>query len=272
MINNISSIKNEIRLCLFGGEPTLHPDIYDITKNLNNKKINIELQTNLSLHSDLLTKLIKTRNISDFNVSLHYGIVNKNLFKQNVVILFKYQQAYKYNIVINLMYEREYHDEILTDYKLYNNLMRKMKLKNSNVGVSLVYHKRANEIKDEYNEKEIEMSHNSYNHSNIYVEYENGKHEWDTFFRLKGKGQYNFKGYICECVNKNLYIDSNGDLYPCQTYYRYLKEKIGNVNDENIFEKIKSTKYIICKSSFCDCEIKIPKWKNVNEYKKQEIT
>ena len=41
-INNLSDIKSTLFLKLFGGEPTIHPNILDIVKSISNK-INIEL-------------------------------------------------------------------------------------------------------------------------------------------------------------------------------------------------------------------------------------
>jgi len=66
----------------------------------------------------------------------------------------------------------------------------------------------------------------------------------------------------CSCLKNNIYIDSNGDIYPCQSYFRDLKRKYGNIlQDNNILDKLINEEYIICEADTCDCELDISKWR-----------
>lgn len=65
----------------------------------------------------------------------------------------------------------------------------------------------------------------------------------------------------CEAIKENLYIDSDGSVYACQTYYRLLKKKFGHVFDSDIVDRILQTQYIICEADYCDCEIYVKKYR-----------
>jgi len=259
-INNLSDIKSILFLKLFGGEPTAHPNILDIVKSISNK-INIELQTNLMLDTELLKKIIKVKNINTFNVSLHYGLTDRDIFFKNLNILLKYSTNYNYTILLNLMYEKNYNDLINKDYQLYDKISRAFY--NFNVGISLVYHN----IVNEYDENIINWANKTYkkfkqNSRPISIIFEDGTVEQSSFYYLKSMGYNKCRGMKCSCLKNNIYIDSNGDIYPCQAYFRYLNKKYGNIfSDKDILNKLINEEYIICEAEECDCELDIPKWR-----------
>lgn len=259
-INNLSNIKSAVFLKLFGGEPTTHPNILDIIKNINSK-VNVELQTNLILDSLLLNEIIKIKNINAFNISLHYGLVDRNIFFKNLNLLLKHSSKYKYNILLNLMYEKDYHKLIDKDYQIYNQLSKAFY--NFNVGISLVYHN----INGEYDEATVDWVNNTYkkfkqSDRHINIIYNDDTMEQSSFYYIKGMGYNKCKGMKCSCLKNNIYIDSNGDIYPCQTYFRYLNKKYGNILfDKDILNKLINEEYVICEASECDCELDIPKWR-----------
>lgn len=259
-INNLSDIKSTLFLKLFGGEPTIHPNILDIVKSISNK-INIELQTNLILDIELLKKIIKIKNIDIFNVSLHYGLTNRDIFFKNLNTLLEYSTNYNYTVLLNLMYEKDYNDLINKDYQLYDKISKAFY--NFNVGISLVYHN----IINEYDENIVNWANKTYkkfkqNGRSISIIFEDGTAEQSSFYRLKGMGYNKCRGMKCSCLKNNIYIDSNGDIYPCQTYFRYLNKKYGNILfDKDILNKLINEEYVICEASECDCELDIPKWR-----------
>ena len=58
------------------------------------------------------------------------------------------------------------------------------------------------------------------------------------------------KDMKCSCLKNNIYIDSNGDIYPCQAYFRYLNKKYGNIfSDKDILNKLINEEYVICEAS-----------------------
>lgn len=259
-INNLSKMKSTVFLKLFGGEPTIHPNILDIIRNINSK-INIELQTNLMLDTTLLNEIIRIKNISTYNISLHYGLADRSVFFNNLNLLLNSSSKYKYNIMLNLMYEKNYHDIINKDYQVYNRISKAFY--NFNVGISLVYHN----IKNEYDETVIQWASNTYKkfkQSDRYITivFEDGTIEQNSFYYIKGMGYNKCKGMKCSCLKNNIYIDSNGDIYPCQSYFRDLKRKYGNIlQDNNILDKLINEEYIICEADTCDCELDISKWR-----------
>ncbi len=261
-INNLSNIKSAVFLKLFGGEPTTHPNILDIIKNINSK-VNVELQTNLILDSLLLNEIIKIKNINAFNISLHYGLVDRNIFFKNLNLLLKHSSKYKYNILLNLMYEKDYHKLIDKDYQIYNQLSKAKAFYNFNVGISLVYHN----INGEYDEATVDWVNNTYkkfkqSDRHINIIYNDDTMEQSSFYYIKGMGYNKCKGMKCSCLKNNIYIDSNGDIYPCQSYFRDLKRKYGNIlQDNNILDKLINEEYIICEADTCDCELDISKWR-----------
>ena len=259
-INNLSKMKSTVFLKLFGGEPTIHPNILDIIRNINSK-INIELQTNLMLDTTLLNEIIRIKNISTYNISLHYGLADRSVFFNNLNLLLNSSSKYKYNIMLNLMYEKNYHDIINKDYQVYNRISKAFY--NFNVGISLVYHN----IKNEYDETVIQWASNTYkkfkqSDRHINIIYNDDTMEQSSFYYIKGMGYNKCKGMKCSCLKNNIYIDSNGDIYPCQSYFRDLKRKYGNIlQDNNILDKLINEEYIICEADTCDCELDISKWR-----------
>ncbi len=245
LINSLSS-KKEIILRLFGGEPTLYPHMYNILHDINDN-VKVDLQTNLIINTKKLLSYIDTRKIKLLTCSLHYGVCDTTIFHENIKSLLKYNVFIK----ILLMYDRKYEEMFLRDFKLYNNLA-KIYLKLECVG-RFIFDKENEYI--EQHSKEIEMLLREMDLK--YVQYNNL-----TFHEIKNQKLNKFTNMCCEAVKENLYIDSDGSIYACQTYYRYLKKKFGHVKDPNIVDKILQTQYIICEADYCDCEIWLNKYEH----------
>lgn len=60
---------------------------------------------------------------------------------------------------------------------------------------------------------------------------------------------YSFKYWKCAAGKDYLYIDLNGDIYPCMKYYERKSNMIGNINS---MSKIKF-RHVICPFDRCPC-------------------
>ena len=60
---------------------------------------------------------------------------------------------------------------------------------------------------------------------------------------------YSFKYWKCVAGKDYLYIDLNGDIYPCMKYYERKSNMIGNINS---MSKIKF-RHVICPFDRCPC-------------------
>ncbi len=259
-INNLSSIKDRIFLKMFGGEPTIHPNIVDILKNINSS-IDVELQTNLTIDTPLLVNIINTKNVDVFSVSLHYGLTNRNTFFKNLNTLFNYRFSYNYDILLNLMYEENYGELVAKDYQTYNRLSKL--IPNFSVRINLVYHN----VKNEYDYDTIAWANTTRKRfgqkdRSINIVFEDGAVEQDSFLYVRNMNYNKYRGMKCSCLKHTIYIDSNGDVYPCQTYFRQLNKKYGNIlHDRNMLSKLVDEEYVVCEAETCDCELDIPKWR-----------
>jgi MoaA/NifB/PqqE/SkfB family radical SAM enzyme len=252
IINKLAKYK-KIVLYLFGGEPTLYPYLLNILNDIYSD-IYVDLQTNLIIDPQVLIKYIETQKISKISGSLHYGVCDTTIFHKNIQNLLKYNLSIK----LYLMYDSKYEDLFLKDYKKYNNL-KKYYEKLECVG-RLIFDNNNDYYSIPSSQQLLDIIYKKEKKYNIYDNL--------TFHEIKNQKLNKFTNMCCEAVKENLYIDSDGSIYACQTYYRYLKKKFGHVKDSNIIDKILQTQYIVCEADYCDCEIGLKKYENKNSISK----
>lgn len=115
-INEQKSKRNNVRLDLFGGEPTLHPDFINILKKINVS--NVVLNTNLNMSTDKLKRIMETNVVTKYILSWHYNICNNIQFEKNLNLLLEKNAK----IELILMLEKDYIDDILALFQKYKHI------------------------------------------------------------------------------------------------------------------------------------------------------
>jgi uncharacterized protein len=228
---------------LAGGEPLLVFNKYkDELKRFissNPKKIHIEIITNLTIIPSKLIDLLK---------------------------------EYPYNIGLcvsldSLEYSKPYHNGNSSSQIVINNIktIKNMSPKTS-ISISTVITDNAKHLKDmvkyvadneisiwdmsfdNYAENNVDIEAIKENLNNLILEVEKNKY---SFLRIRFNG-INFKNNSgCGAGENLICIDTNGDVYPCQTLLEIEKEKLGNIFNENLKNYIK----VGCDKICSECSI-----------------
>lgn len=251
--NFINSLQNqtkkEIKLELIGGEPTLHPNLYDFCKKTINDKISINIYTNFSQTLFFYQKLL------DLNclLSITYHNQDRNLFLSKLFNLGTNQQKNLFDLAI--MYESGFTENSIYIYNqfLSNTLYKK------NILLSLVLSDTTNKILSKYTKAELEQ-YKFYTQNTIaesddfYVLYNDKSIKKLSYNDLQLDYEYSCKNWKCYAGVEYLDVDVNGDVYSCISCNR----KIFNIyNKTNLFRL--PTKPMICSSKYCQCRWDITK-------------
>jgi len=254
-INQFSKKYKQFELNLFGGEPTNHPNFIQILNELEPK--NIILNTNLEISKQYLVQIFRRDKFFDCCFSWHYNIGNNERFLSNIKILLKNYSNVTF--VVLLMMEQKYKEELfILAEKLYDLYFQYEK--DRHIVISPVFESSIRwDIQDiEKIQLFNQKKHLKNDNSTYYVEYMDGtiEHNVPTYYVRQNN---NFQTYRCDVINKNLFIDSNGNVYPCQTYRNHNMMLLGNIIENTYVHK-----YIkhYCKLNHCDCEYMIPKYYN----------
>lgn len=227
LILHHNQFNKNIDLYLVGGEPTLHPDIIIFCKLCSKLNyIHIYVHSNFSANLNIYIKLLVFPNVS---LILSWHIQN-SIFSSNAK---KLKEIYNYSKfkkqLFIIMYE---HENTLLAKMIYKTLEKI----DANIELSLIdlNVKRINNIYKYTNEQindAIQFS-NKNKEPNIIFKYNNGKELYLSEFQYNCLIYYkyikSFNNWKCESGNSQLYIHTNGDIYPCMSRY-YLKQyAIGN--------------------------------------------
>lgn len=208
---------------LYGGEPTLHPNFFELVSLFKNK---IGMYTNLSRSMSFFKELIKIDKFKAITASFHYnGIEDIDEFLEKVDFLRKFITVY-----VNVLLENENTDDIIKYFNYFKSL------DNCVVNLSRV-------MGNPHYYEGIDIS--KYNNDNYlnYAQYVDVKHNNETKRISEYEFQdrpYNMYNYICDMRKYYFSLDIYGNFSDfCSNGF------ITNVY-ENTPSKLRA-KNIICK-------------------------
>jgi MoaA/NifB/PqqE/SkfB family radical SAM enzyme len=227
VIKKLKLITVPFDICLVGGEPTLHPDIFDIIEDLAELKHcnDIALTTNLYGTQDFWKKFDNLNHKGKLliNVSLHIEYYNNNFLK-NIDVLKAYKNT-EFDCTLNVFAEEKYYDKMKHALAHIDDLLviSMYKTPDFDPGVD-------DDFINQFSEKEIGMK----------MEV-NGTDQYYPFSMMQKYGLNKFKGW--KCTAQDLVITQEGDIKNMCT-------------DEPI--KIYTAKHrdamVICPKDDCPCD------------------
>lgn len=236
--NFIKFIKNNApknaNISLFGGEPTSHPNYIDVLEELSTD-YKITTFSNLEKSFNFWEKISKINNL-EFVFSFHYN-GNKKHIK---LFLEKLKLFDNEDLTLLIMLEKGYEKE-LTELAL------KLKEEKYNVATRRIF---GVEYDEEINETSNDLS-------ELYIITNGDTSVKYTRNELYDKNLNNFRLWFCNAQKQKLFIDSNGDVYPCQSYRDIEFKKLTHVNDNKILNKEPT----ICFLKKCICDLEVYKYK-----------
>jgi len=247
MLNFFKELNSDIidSVDLLGGEPFLHPNIFEIINILNKKGILINIITNGQFNDDFINR-ISQNNISSIFVSIdglekdNDNLRGKGSFKKADNFLKKIIKNNNrfhnisfigVNTVINV-----YNKDNLIPFMLYLNGF------GENIGWQinpLLGEGKAAENRDLFikNEDEIDILENIAKNvnlnKNLIVSLNYNLPLILEYLNKRYSTEFPVKGYQCDACISTIYCDEFGDLYPCRKY----RKKILSVESMERFQE-----------------------------------
>jgi organic radical activating enzyme len=249
-----NKLQKKLKISIYGGEPTLHPGLYDFCKKIFNfnKDIYIEIFTNFSKENDFYLKFLKN-NVKliityHFNKKLDQNIFYKKITAINNIYL-------QNNIVLNIMYEHDYTEDNIILFNKLNNYLNNNKIKMI-MPILIKYIRSTNFYNRQYTSKQLEefkyIVNNIKKRFDYYyvIKYSNNKYEYINDEELELKN-LNFNKWQCSAGKTSLYIDVNGYIYKCISYA--YKNSIKQCTHFDSIFLCNDIKFVptICKNNFC---------------------
>jgi len=237
--------KNNIKLIISGGEPTIHPNFFEIieyinTKNKENNKLKIlSIFTNFSKSVDFYKKIDKIMNNINVEIfpSFHKEFIDIDEFCKKYLDLSSYKK-FLTNPAFMLHNEscKELFYETIKKYPSIPFIMSPIN------GLK---------IKDDINYPSKFLLQNQ-----LSILYSNNKYYYIQGKRPENK---NFKWCICNSFKNNMMISADGIIYRCMT------SMVSNANnlpklsvfDKNINDKL--TDQCVCLQKECICGFSTPR-------------
>jgi len=246
-INYVGTLRN-VKLTLFGGEPSLHPEILTVLKNL---KVKVEMYTNLSKSLDFYDKVIKVKPDIELETSFHPSREKFDTFYNKVKYLSN--KVPKLEVVYMLD----------TNFPTYKKDYLKIKELCSESVTSIIAKVEHTDQKSlsEYDEAWY-MREQKGEDLTITFEEDGEIRSKETISNYLFANSLNqFKYFKCDCGIHNIFVAYDGLVYPCLDYRRrdsdpYFDLNTGDFKKE--FEEL-STKGVVCKMNSCSSELGVPK-------------
>ena len=250
---NIKSLtKKNIVLQIIGGESTLHPDLYDFCKKMNEiKDIEIVIYSNGSQTIEYYSNLL---NINCVNVDFSYHSINNLINKSFIIKIAKLNsyEKFKDRFTVTIMAEQN------LNLKLVLNLCQQLKIEKSKIDISLIY---INGKQLKYSDDMLQfIFKNKIVYDEIEIIDKYGKSMTiDPSFIDKYRFS-DFIGWKCNAGKTTNYIHVNGNIYNCQAEYvenKHHKSNIYSIKSTNLI----SNKMTICTCKYCMCDQSYLKFK-----------
>ena len=226
---NTLSMKHNITLTIIGGEPTLHPDLYDFCKKIVCNK-SIKFINIFSNFSQNILYYIELLNLSDtVNITFSYHS------QYSLQFIKKFLMLIKYNVNLNQIYlsivieANQNFQSIMANMNLF---MQYIPIMNIDM-ISL-------ELKDKnycYNNQQIKIIYDQIHKFKFrkqqYSLIQNDNTEYIACADELDFGLYEqiTNKWLCNAGKTELYCHSDGKLYKCQIAYIYDCPSIGSIYD-----------------------------------------
>jgi len=267
---------DNLKIYFHGGEPSFHPNIIDILKYINRKKMEYDfntitnLQTNLSLNSTIYKRIVNEVNF--LSISLHYKYLKqKNLlsqFTKNIYMINKLIPKIKF---FDIMLEELNITEIKDFQKYVKILLKSCNFEDSEMIYSFCHYTYNPEILNIH-----KVFYNKYSVTKHKYFWKNTvmKKEMDTNEMFLG---VDFTNSMCKAGNNYMVIEGNGLVFRCGSHMtNYIKslsndcpknigpsKPLGNIIIDDIYNFINKDKQ--CEWSFCGGDFYVPKYAKINK-------
>ena len=241
-----------------GGEPTLHPDFFEIIEEiyaLFEGNIHIHIQSNTTKNLNWYKKLKSYNFGSDIVFSTSFQldqIRNVEGWIENVEYLYKEKQLES----ISFMLEEKRITLINSYYKRFKTMGFPIKI----IFVSAVDYDGIPGYKQLIKDAETDTSDEGGNQIEYKVSFNDGTTEECSDLDLRLKGYNNFFLMKCEAGYRSIMIDTNGELSYCFAHYFNVRGKnLLNINKgkEDLLKIIKPQ---VCLWKECRCELWLRKY------------
>jgi MoaA/NifB/PqqE/SkfB family radical SAM enzyme len=246
--STLSQINDKnIRIYIFGGEPTIIPKFYEVVVYVinNYKNVEFEIQTNTTKNIEWFSKFSEYSEYINFNCSFQY-----HQYRQidNLYAVIPYLKDNNLISHLDIMLEDGHSIEI-------NKVIEKLK---TLVPAEII---KLNFVDFTYNpeyEAIVGSNDNDKKDDEFAVTFKNGLVKKYSENDLRKSENDNFMMFRCRAGNRTLIIETNGDIFYCKS--RRLKDKcVGNVFGENKIKSIVENEWILCSYGRCFCEMHLEK-------------
>jgi MoaA/NifB/PqqE/SkfB family radical SAM enzyme len=253
-INNIAT-KRDVDLRIFGGEPTIHPDIVNILHAI--KILNpILIWTNLSRSLDFLELLIRNKKFR-FRCTFHPNYSDVYEFMSKLQLLLDRGN----DVFVNSMISPEYPE---IGFDCYNEIKKLKQYPNFNCSLDKIHYQDETNF-NQQDQLKFDAEQEKHTDRGYYIKVrEDGVEKIISipYNQIIEKDLNNFYMYKCYTGPNSIYIDSNGDIYRCFTYKNSGKFPILNLLKDSFEDYIKFFKNPnLCLLKKCYCELDIKKEK-----------
>jgi MoaA/NifB/PqqE/SkfB family radical SAM enzyme len=243
--------KKEVKLTLFGGEPTHHPEFLNLLKIIELQ--NLSIFTNLSKDKNFLKKVLDIKPTIRIKTSFHKEYANLNDYIDKIKFIAEHG-----NEIYLCLLCKDKNKETIENYNKVKNATKMY----TNVIVDVI------SIHPNMNEEVVKWG-DEVNSDRFKIKYDNGNENEVTLSNIIYNNLNCFGLFKCYCGINNLFIDYNFDVHYCQTYRNHHIKPIFNLINDNYkdYENIFSNA-MLCKLEKCYCEGFIKKEKVFNRIKK----
>lgn len=237
--------KQNIQLELIGGEPTLHPELFEFCKKISLlPNINTTIFTNFSQDIEYYINLLNIDNRINLILSWHTA---NNLFVEK---LKKMPLSYiTQNITVSVIYEHNNIEKSLEVFDIvHNNYPTIRELSFPLIDNNINYYTNAYSKQDmqEY-EKRLKYIKDL---THIKIEFADKTYKIiDQHYFIVNEQEKCFKHWLCNAGKDYCFIYYTGDICPCDGYRD--NKKLGNLNNLADFQL--NTKSILCEVDLCPC-------------------
>ena len=253
LLNFIKSLhaqtQREISIELIGGEPTLHPDLYQFCKDVSflDYVNNILIFSNFSKDIDFYHSILSLSNKIMFDLSYHSlnnKINNAYLFKINQIANI---DAFHGKFIASIMFEPENNFKYS---KCAFDILPKDKIGYANLDFRLI---KPYNLKFKYTPDQIKYF------NSLVKKYRKCKQEFNIVFDdgteeigsselLDFDKSFQFKHWICNAGIDTYYIHHDTCIYVCQSYYIEGKQPMATIDSFSL-----PSQPCICQCDNCGC-------------------
>lgn len=244
IIDKLSELPNEtITLALSGGEPTLHPNYFDLVEYAIEKlkdRLRVQTQTNLSKSLSFYKKFIDRfngrLNQLSFLASYHFEFANKDRFLENI----KHLSENNVDVLFKICAEPNHMDEVRRIYSESKSIVNE----HLDVVLVVVRHNYGSLPDKRYTQADLDwLNCNKSEDTSITIDYidveddHKIKSEMFSSNKLLISKKNRFKGMLCNAGLNSISINGVGSLDPA-VCFRKTKSRKNNVysNPESILE------------------------------------